>query len=476
MSLRLRLALWYGGLTGLVVLLVSLAAYGAHTRAHYDDVDRALVGAAEHVTSRETNDLVQHGDLAAALAVPVAADVVLRAYSPTGQLLGATPGAELAPEVEPQTVLAAPAGPAYDRLAGFAPGLLPLGPRPGSFGLLAAPDGGRWRVYALPGDVTGLPATLVAAAPLDRIDGSIAGFRRLMLVGALLGAGATFLGGALLAGRALRPVAAMTRTAEAIAGARDFTVRLPVGASRDELGRLATTFNTMLASLEEAHAAQQRFVAAASHELRAPLTAIQGNLDLLQRQAAMPEAERQEALDEASRESHRLMRLVADLLALARADAGVPMRRQRVELDRVLLEVVREARHLAGAQRLDVEHLEPAQVEGDPDRLKQLLLILADNAVKYTPPDGRVAFALRHDGKMAEVTVHDTGVGIPPEDLPRVFERFYRADPARARDPGGTGLGLPIARWIAREHGGEVALASEPGQGTTASVHLPLRH
>lgn len=476
MSLRLRLALWYGALTGVIVLLVSLAAYGAHTRAHYDDVDRALVGAVEHVVSRGATDDLQRSDLGIALAVPVAPDVVLRAYDPNGQVLAAAPGAELAPPLDPRAVLERPAGPPYDPLAGLAPGLMPGGSVPGSFGLLAGTDGERWRAYVLPAAASGLDATLVAAAPLGRIDESISAFRRLMLLGALVGAATTSLAGALMAGRALRPVATLNETARAIAASRDFAGRVPVAASQDELGRLATTFNAMLASLEAAYAAQQRFVAAASHELRAPLTAIQANLDLLQRQVDMPEAERREALDEAGREARRLTRLVADLLALARADAGVPLRQQPVELDRVLLDTIQEARHLARGQRLEVEHLEPTVVEGDPDRLKQLLLILADNAVKYTPPDGRVAFALRHDGKMAEVTVHDTGVGIPPEDLPRVFERFYRADPARARDPGGTGLGLPIARWIAREHGGEVALASEPGQGTTASVHLPLRH
>jgi two-component system OmpR family sensor kinase len=214
-------------------------------------------------------------------------------------------------------------------------------------------------------------------------------------------------------------------------------------------------------------------VADASHELRAPLTSIQGNLEILERQANLPGEERMEAIGEASREAHRLARLVADLLALARADAGVPLRQEPVEMDRVLMDSVAEARHLTHGQRLEVEHLEPAVVAGDPDRLKQLVLILLDNAIKYTPPDGRVTVRLQQNGTGIEVSVRDTGIGIPREDLPRVFDRFYRADPARSRDPGGTGLGLSIARWIAEQHGGAISLDSHPGKGTTAIVRLP---
>ena len=231
----------------------------------------------------------------------------------------------------------------------------------------------------------------------------------------------------------------------------------------------------MLDSLEQAYQAQQRFVADASHELRAPLTAIQANLELLQRQPGMAPTERQEAIGEASREAHRLVQLVADLLALARADAGLELRRQPVELDRVLLEAAREARLLARGQRIEIGDLEPVMLEGDADRLKQLFLVLLDNAVKYTAADQQVTLALRRRNGMAEVLVRDNGVGIAADDLPRVFERFFRADPARARDPGGTGLGLPIARWIAEQHGGRLELDSRLGRGTTAKIRLPLK-
>jgi len=266
----------------------------------------------------------------------------------------------------------------------------------------------------------------------------------------------------------------MIASAQTIARSRDFAHRLSVPPHQDELGQLATTFNTMLGSLGQAYQAQQRFVGDASHELRAPLTAIQANLELLERRPDMPPADRQEAVAEASREAHRLTRLVADLLTLARADAGSGLRRQRVELDQVLLAVMHQARHLVHGQQVSVGALEPIWVQGDPDRLQQLLLILVDNAIKYTPPGGQITLSLRRQDGRAVMTVQDTGVGIAATDLSHVFERFYRADPARARDPGGSGLGLAIARWIVDQHGGEMTLHSTPGQGTTVTISLAL--
>jgi two-component system, OmpR family, sensor kinase len=237
---------------------------------------------------------------------------------------------------------------------------------------------------------------------------------------------------------------------------------------------LALTFNEMLDSLERAYRAEQRFVGDASHELRAPLTAIQANLDLLERRPNMSEEDRATAIGDASREAHRLARLVADLLALARADAGVAIRRLRVELDRALLETLSAARPLGRGQDLEISDLVPSAVEGDEDRLRQLLLILLDNAFKYTPSDGTVTIGLTRENGWAVVTVADSGVGIPADEIPRVFERFYRADPARSRDPGGTGLGLAIARWIIQQHGGEISLESKLDQGTTVRVRLPV--
>jgi signal transduction histidine kinase len=188
----------------------------------------------------------------------------------------------------------------------------------------------------------------------------------------------------------------------------------------------------------------------------------------------MPPAEREAALVEAQREAGRLTRLVADLLALARADAGMTIALRPVELDTIVLDALHSARPLSRGQKLILATFEPVQVLGNEDRLKQLLLILLDNAFKYSPPAGHVTVDLRRNGTTAEVQIQDTGEGIPSDALPRLFERFYRADPARARDPGGTGLGLPIAKWIVDQHGGSIALFSQPGQGTAISITLPV--
>ncbi len=467
MSLRLRLALWSGGLVGLAMLLVALLAYALHGRALYDDLDLMLRNTAEHA-AQEYDVATASGQIAVA-----SSDVVVRGYDAAGKMIEASTNAMLAPPVDPRALRQQTVWPLSDPIVELAPPFSPVAPGRGTFSIATAPDGARWRLYVLP---VGDPVAryFLAAAPIARVDASIQPFRSLAALLVAAAAAITAVAGWIVAGRALHPVAVLTDTAGAITRSRKLSQRVAVGAPRDELGRLGATFNEMLASLEQAYQAQQRFVADASHELRAPLTAIQANLELLKRRPDMSLAEREEAVEEAGREARRLTRLVADLLALARADSGVPIRRQGVELDRALLDALAEARHLARGHKIEVESLEPIQIEGDPDRLKQLLLVLLDNALKYTPPGGLVTLALRRRGSGAEIMVHDTGVGIAAEELPHVFERFYRADPARARDPGGTGLGLPIARWIAEQHGGDVTLTSEPGHGTVATVRLPI--
>lgn len=472
MSLRLRLALWYGGLTGLLVLLVCTYSYAVHSRAHYGEIDAALASAAEHVAEELS-----------AVSTPVARTAVLhasellgsamRVYGADGMLRMQTASGASAPAVDVRELLAGGAPPPYAAVARLAPPLHVARRTRGTFGLV--PGRPRWRLHVLP--VSGGAEYVVAVAPLEMIDRSVGRFAQIMVLMAAVGTALTFLVGWLLAAHALRPVALLTETAGAIARSGEFSQRVPADAAAtpgDELGRLAATFNKMLGSLEQAYLVQQRFVSDASHELRAPLTAIQANLELLRDRADMPAEDRERATREAAAEAGRLARLVADLLSLARADAGMPLRRESVELDRMLMDVVGGARSLTHGQRLEIGALDPCAIEGDPDRLKQLLLILVDNGIKYTPPGGRVRLSLRRQDGEAVFLVEDTGVGISPEELSRVFERFYRADTARSRDPGGTGLGLPIARWIAGQHGGTVRLESNQGSGTTATVTLPL--
>lgn len=473
MSIRLRLAWYYSALFALILLLVMFLSYAMHARGEYDDLDRTLLVSVDHAAaeaaSRDGEPHLIQGKNDLGLA--------LRLYNARGVLQEWTPGTETLPSVDPRTVLHAPADPAYDAVSQFMPSILSSPVSPGSggaFSLLQAGDQ-RWRVYVLTLHPTGtLSGYLEAVLPLGQLDSEMQDLRLFFPLLGLTGLALALLGSWAIAGRALRPIATMTQTARGITGSRDLSRRVETPPHPDELGKLAATFNAMLESIEMAYQAQQRFVADASHELRAPLTAIQGNLDLLNRHPMMPEAERAEALAEMTREADRLTRLVADLLALARADAGVPVRQGLVDLDAVVLEAFRCGRSLAHGQILVLDPFEPVQVTGDEDRLKQLLLILLDNALKYTPPGGQVTLGLARRETGVQITVQDTGGGIALGDLPHVFERFYRADPGRGRDPGGTGLGLSIAQWITQQHHGSIELTSQPGQGTRAVVCLPL--
>ncbi len=279
-----------------------------------------------------------------------------------------------------------------------------------------------------------------------------------------------FLGEALLA-RALRPIEVIAETASQIATGDDLSRRIPYDGPPDELGQLTQTFNDTLERLEQLFQAQRRFVADVSHELRTPLTVIQAGVDLIRRYGLD-----EDSLAAIDSESKRMVRLVGDLLLLARADAGeLPLLKQELELDTLLLEVFERARVLSkDGPTVKLGRFEPVRIEGDPDRLKQLLLNLISNALKYTPPEGQITLALWPEGSEAVITVSDTGGGIPEEDLPHIFDRFYRVDEARDRKQGGAGLGLAIARWIAEAHGGQISAESQRGVGTTFIIRLPL--
>lgn len=467
MSLRLRLALWYGSLTTLVVAFVCVYSYAVHSRTHYDELDRVLQSVAAHVREElATASSPQHDVLEASLLLGAG----IRILGRDGQVLEQSRHEASIPLLDmPRTLTSSHVRP-YSAIASLAPALHTPENAPGHFGLLTDTLGHRFRVYVVP--LENGSRYLAATVPLTHIDSAVQRFARLMMAMAVAGGVVAFGVGWIVARRVLRPVSSLTNAAAAIAHSRQFSQRVAEGSGHDELGRLARTFNAMLASLEEAYESQVRFVSAASHELRAPLTVIQANLDLLQG-TKMSAPDRDTAFMEASTEAGRMARLVGDLLILARADAGVPIRREAVELDRVVLEVLGEARHLMRGQRLEVTGIEPAIVRGDHDRLKQLFLNIIENASKYTPVTGRIAVTITHRAGEAIVVIRDSGIGISAGDLPHVFERFFRADPARSRDPGGSGLGLSIARWVAAEHGGAIELASRAGEGTAVTIRLP---
>ncbi|WP_051963532.1 PAS domain S-box protein [Deinococcus misasensis] len=228
--------------------------------------------------------------------------------------------------------------------------------------------------------------------------------------------------------------------------------------------------------LRELMDAQKRFVADAAHELRTPLTAIQGNLDILVRYADIPEEEKLEIITDVQKEATRLGRLVHDMLQLARGDSGASLREESLDLGRLVLDTFRETERVFSSHRFVLDRVQSLPFTGDADRLKQLLLILLENALKYTPEQGEIHLSLEKQEGFALLKVQDTGMGIHEEDLERVFERFFRADKSRHRtqDPGGTGLGLPIAKWIVEAHKGKIWLESQVDQGTTVHVRLPI--
>ncbi len=343
-------------------------------------------------------------------------------------------------------------------------------------------------IYVVDKDTDGkrLYGSVVVGESLASIQRSVGLLRRILLGAAAVGLTLTVAGGWLLAGRALRPVDRVTSAAAAIAASDGSPAalanRLAVPATGDEIARLAATFNAMLERLEGSFMAQRRFVADASHELRTPLTALRGNIELLLDRVASGDLrlgsdDLAGALDDMEREGARMGRLLDDLLLLARADAPaalVPRRPGPVRLDLVAQDALPTARALARGQALTVDADTPVLVAGDADQLLQLVLILVDNALRYTAAGGDVVVSVGSDGAgKVRLEVRDTGEGIAPEALPHLFERFWRADRARTRATGGAGLGLAIADEIVRAHGGTIEVTSTLGVGSTFGVTLP---
>ncbi len=296
-------------------------------------------------------------------------------------------------------------------------------------------------------------------------------FQLILLIGIPFGLLIALIAGWVIARGALRPIGRISRTMRAIGESRDLSRRLNFVGPHDEVGRLADTFDGMMVRLEKAFETQKRFIADASHELRTPLTAIRGNADLMTR---APADERELCLTAIRQESERMSRLVNDLLLLAEADIEEQsVHLQLIDLDDVIREVYHSSLVLSGDKvTVVLEHADPVSVCADPDRIKQLLLNLLDNAVKFTPKGGTVSLSLRAERSVARIEVSDSGVGIPPEEQDAIFQRFYRVEEARSKR--GSGLGLAICSWIVSVHSGSIEVRSEPGKGSTFTVRLPI--
>ena len=316
--------------------------------------------------------------------------------------------------------------------------------------------------------------TLQAASSLDVVDAAREVLLYIMGFATVVAVFLASIGSWVAVGRALSPLDAITDTTEQINRADDLARRIPYdGPMHDEIGSLIEAFNQTLERLETLFTSQQRFLADVSHELRTPLTVIKGNVDLMRRMKSLDE----ESLTSIDQEAGRLTRLVGGLLLLAQAESGsVSLNMRPVELDTLLLEVFQEMKVLAGEKiKLHLTEIDQIQVNGDRDRLKQVLLNLVGNAIQYTPQDGDVFLSLGKVAEQARLIIRDTGPGIPAEDLPHIFERFYRAEKSRTRGKTtGFGLGLSIAHWIVEKHGGRIEVDSKDSQGTTFCIWLPL--
>ena len=340
----------------------------------------------------------------------------------------------------------------------------------------ASLEGERVLIYTVPILVVGqLTEILQMGRSITTRDQSIRALGMNLIIAGIVAITVAFGLGWVLAGMSLRPIHRLTQTAQTIGAERDFARRVAHTGPDDEMGRLAKTFNGMLSELQAAYhqvgqalEMQRRFVADVSHELRTPLTTLSGNVELLRREPSISAEDRSEVLSDMASESERLIRLVNDLLALARADARRPLQSKPTAVKPIVEEACRQARLLAPDREIACDPLPDVAVWGQADALKQILLILLHNALKHA--DGPIAVAGEVMEERVAVSVRDSGPGIEPEALPHLFERFSRG--RTSGDDNSTGLGLAIAKALAEAQGGTLTIGSELGEGSVFSVTL----
>jgi heavy metal sensor kinase len=324
------------------------------------------------------------------------------------------------------------------------------------------------------------PYIILVSQPLERVEEELEDLREILYYVVPLMLLMAGLGGWFLARKSLAPVVTMSERARLI-GAKSLDQKLPVANPRDELGQLTVTFNELLARLDAAFTQQRQFMADASHELRTPLSVIRTTTGVTLDQPHHDESEYRDAVSMIDEQARRLTRIVEDMFTLARADAGrYPLRKSKFYLDELIEEAVRAASVLASGKRvtINVVNSSEALFYGDEDLLRQMILNLLDNAVKYAPEGSAVSLSLTRQRGYYLIEVSDAGPGIPAEAQSHIFERFYRVDKARSRSKGavggGGGLGLAIARWIAESHEGSLRLARSDKSGSAFVASLPI--
>jgi heavy metal sensor kinase len=452
LSIRWRLTLWITVALAVVLTCFAVLVYSLLRHALFEQTDRLLAAALAqlptdpHIES-ETDERIHHW-------IEEYKDhqgLHCFVYLPNGTMYGRTPGMsdESVPPPRPDT---------RDRWVDT--GTLPVL--------------GRQRLMGERMRLGGREFDVVLLAPLDAVDRELVQVRSILLIAGLatllLAAGLAYG----LARKVLAPVDRIRRMTDVITADR-LDQRLTAENEHDELGRLTQTINAMIARLERSFAEVRRFTADASHELRMPLTALRTEVEVALNKPLDP-AEHQRLLGDVLEELVRMSRLTDQLLTLSRRDAGVEqIKHAPVDLFALVAEVVDALQPLADAKRvrLRLDQESQSQVAGDEGRLRQVFINLLDNALKYTPEGGSVTVRVGQRDATGTITVEDTGIGIPPEHLPHIFDRFYRVDKARSRELGGTGLGLSIAQSIVKAHGGTITMTSTLGCGTICTVVLP---
>lgn len=466
MTIRRKLILLYSGLLAVVIIAFGLMTFAVIRSTWIESVDRDLTETAVQIKNNSRSYPILEFGSTARIRVELPQLDIFRASGVLVQAWSFTPDGR--PEF----------GAASDNLGDYRQPLDPAGIGAETpFYQNVRINDTELRVLTWPIRVVGqdrLFGNIQVAASLETVNQATKQLALFMFGGGALAILGSLLLGWWLANQTLKPIEAITEAADNISTAKDLATRIPWNGPMDERGRLISVFNRMMDRLEHLFGVQQRLIADVSHELRTPLTAIRGNLDLARRYGM--DSASMEAIES---EVERMARLTNDLLTLARADfGGLTLEMRELDLDTVLSDVYREARVLAKDRRLTIriDQIEPLRINGNGDRLKQLLFNLISNAIKFTPDGGTITLTLRREANQALLQVADTGIGIAPHELERIFDRFYQTDEsrARARESDGAGLGLSIARWIAEAHGGRITVASEPGKGSTFSVWLPV--
>ena len=464
MPLRVRLTLWYGTALALVLIIFSVVLYAITARSLRDTVDESLedtaMTAVRSLEERGFLPLINEEELLSQFPELTRIDKFFQIFSPSGTITIRSPNIKQHEVPLSRTALdAAFAGQRIFESAKY--------PKEPPLRLISVPIMYRGNLLYI----------VQVGTSMESVGETLQRFLVLLVVAIPIALAVSLAGGWFLAGRALRPVDKITLAAQRIA-AGDLSQRLSMPAAHDEIGRLAATFNNMIGRLDTSFRQIRQFTSDASHELRTPLTVMKGETDLVLRRPRSLD-DYKSVLESNLEEIDRMTRIVDELLFLSRADMGeVRVESLPVAMESLVEDIHRQAKLLAQDRNIEVllGTVMPVVVQGDDLRLRELLLNLVENAMKYSHPGGKVEISLLNDGREARLSVTDYGIGIAPADHKKIFQRFFRTDVARGHTKKGTGLGLAICAWIAELHKGRIEVKSDLGQGSAFTVVLPLAH